>query len=536
MYASYFGLRENPFNLTPDPRYLFLSTYHKEALDHLFYGINERKGFIAITGGIGTGKTTICRALLSHLDSSAKSALIFNSCISDTELLEIINQEFGIDLSGAIGTKREYIDKLNQFLLETFSRGGNAVLLIDEAQNLSHTVLEQIRMLSNLETDREKLMQIILVGQSELRELLSSSSLRQLNERIMVRYELKSLNRNDVQGYVEHRLVVAGSKGTVRFTNSAIKAIYRSSQGNPRRINAICDRALLAAYARDEFTISKGTVRKAIEDIEGNAAHESPLRNWSRKRIKLSTAVMLVFIALGCLFAWNYRSRIVSIFSPPEGGSVPLPEYKERISLPIPPRQTASLVLDEQVSLAALFRLFKENTEENSYTSNIHIGLFSFVTKPASYLLFKKPFRVLLVHPEYSQYLAHSRAGPATNPAASSRYLLIRKVTADGAVAVDAQGKDRRVTGDFLETHWGQEVSWVYLYRNKDVDLVEGMRGSAVSKAQRILKEIGYSIEVTGIYDHSTVLAVVKFQKDLGLMADGIVGQRTKALLYQMSG
>ncbi|MFB0532152.1 MAG: ExeA family protein, partial [Desulfatiglandales bacterium] len=251
MYTSFFGFKENPFNLTPDPRYLFLSTYHKEALDHLLYGINERKGFIAITGGIGTGKTTICRALLSQLEESIKSALIFNSFISDTELLEIINQEFGIDGDMAVSTKKEYIDKLNQFLLKTFSLGGNAVLLIDEAQNLSHNVLEQIRMISNLETEREKLIQIVLVGQFELNELLASSSLRQLNERIMVRYELRPLDREDVQGYVEHRLVVGGGRGNVRFTNGALKAIYESSQGNPRRINAICDRALLAAYARD---------------------------------------------------------------------------------------------------------------------------------------------------------------------------------------------------------------------------------------------------------------------------------------------
>ncbi|GAI35581.1 unnamed protein product, partial [marine sediment metagenome] len=201
MYTSYFGFKESPFNLTPDPRYLFLSPHHKEAFDHLLYGIKERRGFIAITGGIGTGKTTLCRALLGQLDDSTKSALIFNSFISDTELLEITNQEFGIDPDLAVGTKKEYIDKLNQFLLKTFSLGGNAVLLIDEAQNLSHTVLEQIRMLSNLETEKEKLIQIVLVGQSELKELLASSSLRQLNERVMVRYELRPLDRKDVQGY-----------------------------------------------------------------------------------------------------------------------------------------------------------------------------------------------------------------------------------------------------------------------------------------------------------------------------------------------
>ena len=225
MYTSYFGFKENPFSLTPDPNYLYLSHCHKEAFDHLLYGINERKGFIVITGGIGTGKTTLCRALLGTLDSPTKTALIFNAYISDMELLRTINQEFGIDTGMAGQSKKDYIDSLNQFLLDTFSQGGNAVLLIDEAQNLSHTVLEQIRMLSNLETEKEKLVQIVLAGQSELGELLSSPALRQLDERIMVRYDLKPLNKRDVQGYVEHRLV-AGGKGNERFTKSALEAIY----------------------------------------------------------------------------------------------------------------------------------------------------------------------------------------------------------------------------------------------------------------------------------------------------------------------
>ncbi len=535
MYTDYFGFKENPFNLTPDPRYLFLSSHHKEALDHLLYGINERKGFIAITGGIGTGKTTICRALLSHLDDSIKSALIFNSFISDTELLEIINEEFGIVLHRGIGTKREYIDRLNQFLLRTFSLGGNAVLLIDEAQNLSHTVLEQIRMLSNLETDKEKLIQIVLVGQSELKELLASSSLRQLNERIMVRYELRPLDREDVRGYVEHRLVVAGSKGNVRFTNGALKAIYGSSQGNPRRINAICDRALLAAYARDEFTISKGTVRKAIEDIMGTGAHESRIRDWPRKRVRLSRVFMVLLIIVACLFGWIYGTHMVNIPSSQEKAVVPLSETNKRVSVPVRKREAATLFLDEQASLAGLFRLFKEKAQEDSYAANnVHIGLFSFNTEPDNYIRFRKPFRVLLAHARTSQSPGPSPPGTISSTISSSSYLLIHEVTADGAIVVDAEGKHRPVTRDFLRTHCAQEVSWVYPYKNRDVYLVKGMSGPAVLKVQKDLKEMGYPLASTGTYDDSTFRHVTRFQEAFGLIPDGIAGTRTKALIYQM--
>jgi general secretion pathway protein A len=524
MYTSYFGFKENPFNLTPDPRYLFLSPHHKEALEHLLYGINERKGFIAITGGIGTGKTTLCRALLTQLDDSMKSALIFNSFISDTELLEIINQEFGVDLDLAVGTKKEYIDKLNEFLLKTFSLGGNAVLLIDEAQNLSHTVLEQMRMLSNLETEKEKLIQIVLVGQCELKELLASSSLRQLNERVMVRYELRPLDREDVQGYVEHRLVVGGGRGDLRFTSGALKAIYEYSQGNPRRINAVCDRALLVAYARDEFTIAKGAVWKAIEDLGGNLAPEMGARDWPRKRVNALPVLLLLLIILVGFSGWTYRAHILEILSP-----------KKEVSVRVPKREAASLSLDEKSSLAGLFRLFREKMGRNSYDAeNVHLGLFSFETKIENYSMFRKPFRVLLAHPGPSQSPNPFPPDRFSEPDSSPRYLLIHTITADGAIAVDAEGKDRLVTRDFIDTHWGQRVSWVYPYENRNIELAKGMRGPGVLNVQKTLKGIGYPVEITGIYDDSTFHNVMKFQARFGLLPDGIVGPRTKALLYQM--
>jgi len=568
VYTSYFGFKENPFSLTPDPNYLYLSRNHKEAFDHLLYGINERKGFIVITGGIGTGKTTLCRALLGTLDSSTKTALILNVYISDTELLRTINQEFGVREEVPGQSKKYYIDSLNQFLLETFSRGGNAVLLIDEAQNLSHTVLEQIRTLSNLETEKEKLVQIVLVGQSELRELLSSSSLRQLDERIMVRYDLKPLDKNDVQGYVEHRLVVAGGKGNVQFTKGAVEAIYGYSQGNPRRINGVCDRALLIAYSKDEFAISQRTVQKAIEDIRGDVTLEPrPRRGWSEKRVSsLSVLLLLLLIIVAGFGGWTFREQISALISgdvtvqearqedkfiPPKGTAGPtkavfpvpndklLPNNQEVETAkaekvpsapPEPEMKATRLFVDEQASLAGLFRLFNEKEDQNGHAENeVHLGLFSFHAKPEQYIMFKKPFRVRVAIPAYPP--GPSRTGALLLPF----YLLIREVTADGAIAIDADGKERLITRDFILTHWGQEVSWMYAYENESVNLVRGMSGPDVIILQQTLNEIGYSLEPTGLYDEPTFLRVLRFQRDFGLIRDGVVGIRTKGLLYQMS-
>jgi general secretion pathway protein A len=267
MYAAYFGLKENPFSLSPDTRYLFLSEQHRDALNCLIYGIKEKKGFVLISGDIGTGKTTICRSLINSLDDSVETALIFNTAISDLELLETVIVEYGIDFQGDSKTKRNYIDALNDFLLKNFSAGKTAVLLIDEAQNLSHGALEQIRMLSNLETDTEKLIQIILIGQPELNNTLKLPALRQLNERITVRYDLKPLSPQEVREYIQHRLTIAQGPGSLKFTNGSFHLICNLTEGIPRRINALCDRSLLIAYTKNISKITRRIVNLAAHDI-----------------------------------------------------------------------------------------------------------------------------------------------------------------------------------------------------------------------------------------------------------------------------
>lgn len=268
MYTKFFGLAEAPFNITPDSRFLFLSKRHKEALASLLYGIKHRKGFIAITGEIGSGKTTLCRALLNELDPhTTKVALILNSSLSELELLKAINEEFAI--RSTFDSKKALIDELNRFLLLQNSQGNNAVIIIDEAQNLSPDCLEQIRMLGNLETETDKLLQIVLIGQPELGHTLNLPALEQLNQRIAVRYHISALNEEEIAHYIRHRLFVAQAKIEIEFTPQALQLIYEYSKGIPRKINLVCDRAMLAAYVEATYTIDARLVRCAIAELTG---------------------------------------------------------------------------------------------------------------------------------------------------------------------------------------------------------------------------------------------------------------------------
>ena len=265
MYEDFYGLREKPFSLTPDPRFLYLSESHRFALEHLIYGITQREGFMLITGDVGTGKTTICRALLERLDEQTRTALILNPQMSERELLLSILSEFGITFSSS--SKKEIIDRLNQFLLQRLASGGGAILIIDEAQNLSLPVLEQIRLLSNLETEREKLLQIVLVGQPELRDKVNLPVLRQLNQRISVRYHLRPLRKDETKKYIAHRLMVAGSEGNIIFSGRALSLIFKYSGGIPRLVNLMADRAMLGGFSKQTRSITPGIVKSAADSL-----------------------------------------------------------------------------------------------------------------------------------------------------------------------------------------------------------------------------------------------------------------------------
>ena len=268
MYLEYYGLTELPFTITPNPRFLFFSPKHREAFNHLLYGIRERKGFVQLTGEVGAGKTTLCRALLEQLPPSFSTALILNPVLSADQLVKAVAMEFGLDVRGA--DRLETVAIINDFLLQQMAGDRESVLIIDEAQDLTNDLLEQVRLLSNLETDERKLLQIVLMGQSELRDRLKDHGLRQLRQRITVRYHLNPLSRAEVAQYVQHRLQVSGAKGAPYFTRAALWRIYRYTRGIPRLVNAVCDKALLAGFVHARDRIDYWLVGRAVRELEGN--------------------------------------------------------------------------------------------------------------------------------------------------------------------------------------------------------------------------------------------------------------------------
>jgi general secretion pathway protein A len=319
MYEDYFGFIEKPFSLTPDPKYLFKSASHASAFELLQYAIRRREGFVVITGDIGTGKTTLCRAILEQVDRRTFTALVLNPFLAGEDLLRVVLQEFGVVSRQEIKRGRlagvsasEMIETLNEFLLSLRTLGAQAVLIIDEAQNLPLQVLEQIRILSNLETAKEKLLQIVLVGQSNLKDLLRRPELRQLDQRVSIRYDLKPLSREETCAYVQHRLSVAGGGAAVTFAPKALARVHRYTGGIPRLINLLCDRALLSGYSAHTNRIVPAFVEAAAESLELERP-ERTLRAWVRQRFAGFAAGITVAAVIGggAAAMWHYREYAV---------------------------------------------------------------------------------------------------------------------------------------------------------------------------------------------------------------------------------
>jgi general secretion pathway protein A len=302
MYTSFFGLHEKPFSITPDPRYLFMSARHAEALAHLLYGVKESGGFIQLTGEVGTGKTTLVRSLLQQLPTNADVALILNPQLSRIEFLCAICEELRVAVPEPRASIKALIDALNRFLLENHARGRRTILIVDEAQNLRPDVLEQVRLLTNLETSKQKLLQIILIGQPELRALLARNDMRQLAQRITGRYHLQPLTRDEAEAYIDHRVKVAGGVGRI-FANGSRREIFRLGRGIPRMINVIADRALLGAFTAESSQVTPEIVRRAAAEV-----YDTPsvaLAPWLRwLRLGTLPALGIAAIAVAAWLAW----------------------------------------------------------------------------------------------------------------------------------------------------------------------------------------------------------------------------------------
>ena len=311
MYNEYFGLKDTPFSIAPDPRFLYMSGQHREALAHLLYGLNSEGGFVLLTGEVGTGKTTVCRCLLDQIPDNSSIAFIFNPKLTVDELLATICDEFGIKYPDGTASIKIFVDLINDYLLKSHAEGRKAVLIIDEAQNLSSDVLEQLRLLTNLETNQCKLLQIILLGQPELKEKLEQPELRQLSQRIIARYHLDSLPKKDVGAYVAHRLSVAGLQKKL-FPDSTITKLYQLSGGIPRIINVLCDRALLGTFTQGGNRVSSSTLSKAAREVFGESNHNSGYRKAAAWALFLTVSIVAGAV-LSATFYNNGPIKVVGL-------------------------------------------------------------------------------------------------------------------------------------------------------------------------------------------------------------------------------
>ncbi len=338
MYAEFFGLKQDPFSIAPDPRYLVMSERHREALAHLLYGIRGGGGFVLLSGEIGAGKTTICRCFLEQIPEQCRVAYIFNPKLTVGDLLKTICREFHIEVQHeGIGpaTIKDYLDPLNEYLLQSHAKGERNVLIIDEAQNLTPHVLEQLRLLTNLETSERKLLQVILIGQPELREVLARPELEQLAQRVIARFHLGTLNEAETRQYIQHRMQVAGLRGPLPFSNQAIQRIHEITRGVPRRVNLLCDRALLGAYATHQARVERAVVEKAASEVfetdapmpklrRGQAA--APLTAWASPLGTLGIGLVVGALVTGALFwFWSHSAPRATAAAPTPAAPLPAP-------------------------------------------------------------------------------------------------------------------------------------------------------------------------------------------------------------------
>src|SRR5512133_585522 len=530
MYTKYFGFDEKPFTLTPNPRFIFLSKNHNEAFAHLLYGINNHYGFIELTGEVGTGKTTVLRTLLGQLqDENYRSALIFSPCQTGVELLRSINTEFGIKSSSEHAS--DLLNELNRFLLQENTEGRTIVLVIDEAQNLKIDVLEQVRLISNLETENDKLIQIILAGQPELEILLGRPDLRQLNQRIAVRYKLRAMSMNETRSYIRQRMEVAGETGGVSFSTYALKLVFFATRGVPRMINILCDRVLLIAYGDERRSITTGIVFRGMCEVLN--------RSIMRKMALALTGILLFFIVVNIALAvWRQSPQSHKI------QRLPLPA-----AVPSIPTSNSENTIPDQNAIISL------KQEILSYDQNdTHIQVFNtfadhWKVRPLNF------FYKDLVIPDMFSRLAAKRQMRVT-PVNCSLDDVIRfdipfiTVT---SVAGDLGGYCYAVTAaknnllsvsptlfnsdTISKDIFGSIASGTYYlvwqnYAQIPDTIARGAQSFEIRTLQKLLKQAGFFHDaINGIYSTATITAVNSFQQSMGIARNDSLGELTLAAL-----
>jgi general secretion pathway protein A len=576
MYTEFYGLREKPFSLSPDPRFLFLSDSHREALAHLLYGIEQGEGFIAITGEVGTGKTTLCRTLLQRIEPGSEVAFLFNPQLSGVELLQAIDAELGLETEGK--TRRELMDQLNRFLLVKRQEGRRVLLLIDEAQNLEREALEQVRLLSNLETDTTKLIQIILIAQPELDAMLERPELRQLRQRINVRWRLRPLSASETRDYVRHRLRVAagGPRGDV-FSDLALREIHRRSGGVPRIINRLCDRALLAGYAGGVKEIGLGTVAEVQRELEGREA-AAPITSGrgaslgeflTAHRLELGAAAGAFFAVLvsAAVLWWNANRAptpeepaaavaALPAAEPPgpvEAAPPPLAPAAEPEPAPAtnpaePPSEPAVDASAAARPPADLASLLPRTSPAEALARSLDGLLRRWGSEPlgAGVLSFVQ-FREVLENAGFT-VLSLERASlelvaAIDRPAlvvlsaldGAQRGVLLTAVDGDGVTLEGVGAEPVHIPRAELAAHWSGQVLVPWKDHAALPPLVgPGTSGPSVRWLQQALGLLGlYTGEDDGDFDAATWQAVRAFQARESLAVDGWVGPLTLIRLYE---
>jgi general secretion pathway protein A len=541
MYTSFFGLAEKPFAITPDPRYLYLSERHAEALAHLLYGINESGGFIQLTGEVGTGKTTVVRTLLSRVPHHADVAVILNPRVTPVEFLLTICEELGLEIAEADrDSVKQMVDALNRRLLQAHAEGRRIIVLVDEAQNLSFEVLEQVRLLTNLETPTQKLLQIILIGQPELRELLDRNDLRQLAQRITGRYHLMPLSREETKGYVRHRLRVAGAPDEI-FTPAALSEVHRLSSGIPRVINVACDRALLGAYTQETRRITAALVRQAAGEVYGRRFLPTWL-GW------VAGGVGSAVLAAGLFTTWQLwhparaPDRVAAARHPVQSAAAaPVAALPTAAASAAPPATTSVAPASAPPPVASIHDLLAENSANTSDTAAFRRLLSLWGTamaddKDPCGQAHKAGLSCLEQRGSWAQVRALNRPAILTlTDDAGQRHRVVLSALDDKYATVDLGEHNHRVALDDLSRDWFGDFTVIWKPKTLRTRLLTvGMQGDEVRWLRRSLNALhggASDPEQADVFDEQLAIAVQNFQREHRLNVDGIAGLQTQVVL-----